>query len=135
MTPIEGFASGGDRRSADYRARVSREKRFYTECSNVHDLPDIFHYWSDKYVRPKLRAAGFDGSQEFFSDSLQRQCERNAAREVRFLSIGAGNCDIEMDLAVKLRVAGHSRFVIDCLDLNETMLEQARREAERRGVL
>jgi SAM-dependent methyltransferase len=133
MTPIE--PSSGPIGSGDYSIRVLREKQLFAGCGNIHNLPDIFHYWSDKYIRPKLQAAGFDGSQEVFSDTLQRQCERNAARDVRFLSIGAGNCDLEMGLAEKLRSAGHSRFVIDCLDLNETMLERGRQQAERRGVL
>ncbi len=46
-----------------------------------------------------------------------------------FLSIGAGNCDAEIRLATELRKSGASDFVIDCLDLNERMLERGKAAA------
>jgi SAM-dependent methyltransferase len=119
---------------SDHTTRLNEEERLYRTCEKVHNLPDIFHYWSEKYVRPKLRAVGFDGSTEFFTNPLRSQCERNAQRCVRFLSIGAGNCDLEIEIASKLLAGGQSRFVIDCLDLNEAMLARGRLAARSQGV-
>jgi SAM-dependent methyltransferase len=118
----------------DYSTRLKEEERFYKACEQVHDLPGIFHYWSNKYVAPKLRAIGLEGSTHFFGDALRSQCERNAGRCVRFLSIGAGNCDLEIEIACKLLAVGQPRFVIDCLDLNEAMLARGQSAARSQGV-
>ena len=119
---------------AHYLAKLQEEQRIFRGNKNVHNLPDIFHYWSNAYVLPKLEAVGIRGSQELFSDSLAMLCEREPERDLRFISIGSGNCDLEIDLAERLLAAGHSRFVIDCLDLNETMLERGRKAAADRGI-
>jgi len=79
----------------DYQARLAKEKNFFKTREAVHALPDIFHYWSNKYIRPKLAAVGFQGWKELFSDSLLNQCEWRAGDATRFLSIGCGNCDLE----------------------------------------
>jgi SAM-dependent methyltransferase len=118
----------------DYQARLAKEKNFFKTREAVHALPDIFHYWSNKYIRPKLAAVGFQGWKELFSDSLLNQCERRAGDATRFLSIGCGNCDLEIELALKLRASGHSQFVIDCLDVNETLLEQGQLAAAGHGI-
>jgi len=119
---------------SDYQRRVSQEEHFFGNKEEVHDLPPIFHYWSDRYVRPKLEAIGFQNPKELFRSSLALQCERRAGETLRFVSIGSGNCDAEIELAVKLREASHSRFVIDCLEINETMLERGRAAAAQQGV-
>jgi SAM-dependent methyltransferase len=118
----------------DYQSRLTQEERFYREREDVHNLPDVFHYWSQRYIRPKLEAVGFKDPKHFFHDSLARQCERHAGVPVRFLSVGSGNCDVEIELAVKLREASHSNFTIDCLDLNQTMLDRGKSAADRQGL-
>src|SRR6266849_2532766 len=42
-----------------YGTRIAAEKDIYRDCLEVHSLPEIFHYWSNRYVRPKLEALGF----------------------------------------------------------------------------
>jgi SAM-dependent methyltransferase len=116
----------------DYRAKLKEEQQIFQQNEQVHNLPDIFHYWSNTYILPKLEAVGIRGSQELFADTMSAQCERNT--QARFLSIGAGNCDLEIDLAQRLQAAGHYGFVIDCLDLNEDMLERGRAAAVTHAV-
>ena len=69
-----------------------------------------------------------------FRKYLAEQClaRRNDAK--RFVSIGAGNCDLEIDLGLHLRTAGYDDFIIDCLDLNTDMLERGRTAAAKAGV-
>jgi len=117
-----------------YRMRMAEEERIFKDCATVHSLPPIFHYWSNKYVRPKLEAAGIRGVTEVFTDSMERQCELRKGHPVRFLSIGAGNCDREIQFALTLQSAGHSQFIIDCLEINEDMLERGRSAASGHGV-
>jgi SAM-dependent methyltransferase len=123
----------------NYDARILKEIDIFSGQTDVHDLPEIFHYWSNRYVRPKLEPFGFSSPQGMFKLYLQRQCEREPGGRgphglLRFISIGAGNCDLEIELARHLKSQGHTRFVIDCLDLNGAMLKRGREEATQKGV-
>ncbi len=118
----------------DYQTRLANEEKFYREAVVVHDLPGIYHYWSEKYLLPKLQAAGFASMSALFADPLAAACARRQGEQARFLSISAGNCDVEIDLALALRATGHTNFVIDCLDLNAAMLQRGTEAAAERGV-
>ena len=119
---------------AGYRARVAAETGIYKDCVDVHELPPVFHYWSNKHLRPKLEAFGFSAPNDMFRQYLLAQAQRRPRGALRFASIGAGNCDLEIALASSLRDQGHADFVIDCLELNPTMLERGRAGAAGQGV-
>jgi SAM-dependent methyltransferase len=104
-----------------YEESFAAEKKTYENCADVHKLSPIFHYWSSRYLLPKLQAFGFDSLDGLFTQYL---------RGGRFLSLGAGNCDLEIGLARGLQ----GDFIIDCVDLNPTMLERGRLAAETAGV-
>lgn len=118
---------------ATYEETLSKERRIFENNLDVHDLPKIFHYWSQKHLRPKLLPFGFDSPDAMFVKYLAEICEQKSGR-MRFASVGSGNCDLEVDLARQLRARGHNSFTIDCLDLNPSMLERGRVAAERTGV-
>jgi SAM-dependent methyltransferase len=118
---------------ARYEARIRAEKDNYREVANVHDLPAIFHYWSNKYLAPKVLALGFAGPDDFFVNEFLR-CWATTQGAKRFLSIGAGNCDTEARIARKLIDAGHRDFAIECLEINEAMLQRGRENAARQAV-
>ena len=119
----------------DYAARLAAEARHYRDDIDVHSLPGIFHYWSNRYVRPKLEAFGFSNPEAMFRKYLGEQFERHQNQAKRFVSFGSGNCNMEIDLALDLRAQGHSDFVIDCVDLNQSMLERGRASAAEREVI
>ncbi len=112
-----------------YARRVKAEKNTYANCSNVHELPAIFHYWSNRYLRPKLEAFGFSHPNQLFEQQLARQCARDRNAANSFVSIGAGNCDMEVALATSLRNQGFDNFEIECLELNDKMLDRGRQLA------
>jgi hypothetical protein len=118
-----------------YCARVEAERRVYRSCEVVHDLPPIFHYWSNRYLRPRFEAFGFSTPDQKFEDILLASVTTAGAGRRRFLSIGSGNCDLEVRLASSLKGAGHYNFVIDCLDINEDMLERVDRRLGRLACL
>jgi SAM-dependent methyltransferase len=117
-----------------YQARIAAEKGIYEDCLEVHNLPAIFHYWSNRYVRPQLEAFGFSSPNGMFRKYLEAQYERGSNGTQRFVSLGSGNCDLEIELAGHLRAKGHADFTIDCLDLNPHMLERGRADAAKQGV-
>jgi SAM-dependent methyltransferase len=69
-----------------------------------------------------------------FEKYLEEHCASEKDRAVRFVSVGSGNCDLEIGLAQALVRKGRQNFVIDCLDLNPAMLERGRAAAEQNGV-
>ncbi len=109
-----------------YDERVRAEKLQYDACEDVHELPDIFHYWSNRYLKPRLESYGFAGPDDFFLKSL----EKVAGETILALSVGSGNCDLEIDLASKV-----TRVRMDCLDLNQTMLDRGREHARKLGLI
>ena len=50
------------------------------------------------------------------------------------MSIGSGNCDLEVKIGKELLRWGHDDFVIECLDLNPDMLERGRELAVAEGL-
>jgi len=116
-----------------YKTRTAAEVASYENCRTVHDLPPIFHYWSETHIRPKLAAFGFQSPNDIFQQCFREQIDREAS-DARFLSIGSGNCDVEIEIARNLRSKGYGGFVIDCLELNPAMLKRGRRAAVAAGV-
>ena len=114
---------------SDYAARLAAENRLYRDDIDVHRLPEIFHYWSNRYIRPKLEAFGFSTPEGMFRKYLGEQFERHPTRSMRIVSFGSGNCNMEIELALELRSHGNSDFSIDCVDLNPSMLERGRASA------
>jgi SAM-dependent methyltransferase len=114
----------------DSQARLAREIEVYRQVEDVHDLPAIFHYWSNRHLRPLLEACGIADVETFFVDAIARACERTTPQSARVVSLGAGNCDFEAGLARQLLDRGVRNFRIDCLELNPHMLERGRRCVE-----
>ena len=119
-----------------YLARLAEETSIFAGQEEVHDLPPIFHYWSNRYLRPQLEAFGFSNPDEFFVHYLAaaHADARAARRPARFASLGCGNCDTEVRVATLLVARGITDFTIDCVDINEAMLARGRQLAAESGV-
>ncbi len=117
-----------------YQKKIEEELERYKTVENVHDLPEIFHFWSHKYLGPILRSLGYRSLEDLYVDYMDQACERKPNETCRFVSIGAGNCDIEVNVAVGLKNKGKSNFVFECLDINTHMLDRGKTMAEEKGV-
>jgi len=120
--------------SSAYDARLASEVRRYEGVTNVHDLPPIFHYWSNKYLRPKLERFGFSSPDGFFAARIAHVARAVAPRTAAVVSLGAGNCDTEIGLAKSLLAEGVGNFRIECVDINAQMLERGVQLAASAGV-
>ncbi len=119
--------------SAD-RRRLEQEIAHYRNCENVHDLPEIFHYWSHHYLLPKLQDCGFEGVDDFFLKGIIEACRSEAGSTSRILSVGAGNCDLEVRLAALLRERGATNFRFHCVELNPHMVARGQVLARDAGL-
>lgn len=117
-----------------YHAKLEEEIRNYRDVVNVNELPPIFGYWSDKYLRPKLETLGVSNPDELYTSYIRRRATAVAPADCRILSVGAGNCDAEVVLAELLARDGIRNFHFDCLDINPAMLERGRELAAGKGL-
>lgn len=116
--------------SLNYQDRVANELSNFDQCTNVHELPEIFHYWSNKHLAPvKFHQFGITDPEQFFFLYAVKFHERFPDKSIMMVSLGCGNCDMEARLARRLVDEGISDFNIECIDINETMLERGREHA------
>jgi SAM-dependent methyltransferase len=118
-------------RSSTDRQRA--ELAAFAGCTNVHDLPPIYNYWCERHLHPAFRACGFTGVDEFFVEQLAGACRASTGDRPRIASIGAGNCDLEVRLAGRLRSAG-LQFEFECIEINADMLARGQQAASAAGV-
>ena len=117
-----------------YGSQVAAEQRYFDACVDVHALPAIFHYWSNRYLRPMLEEHGFSHPEAFFAKHAGACLAAGGMRGGRIASLGSGNGDMEVRLAQALRAAGHDDFVIECLEINDAMLARGEALARAEGV-
>jgi SAM-dependent methyltransferase len=117
-----------------YSAKIRDELERYADQEEVHDLPEIYHFWSEQYCIPLLKEVGFDGLNEFFDTHVADQCARVAPRRARLVSLGAGNGDTEIGIAERLDQRGVKNLELVLLELNPAMLDRARAAALDRGM-
>lgn len=116
-----------------YTDQLNDEISRFTDETEVNDLPDIFHYWSNKYLVPKFKPHGFSNPDEFFY-KYAMESTQNQNEMAHILSIGSGNCDSEVRLAKQLKSNGINNFVVTCLDINSTMLQRGHVLAQQHEV-
>jgi SAM-dependent methyltransferase len=127
-------AQGQSKDVLTYDERVSAELAAFSDILDVqHELPEIFHYWSVKYLAPRLEHFGYSYPQDFFAKEIARQ-RQTLERPVRVISVGAGNGDIEIEIARLLRERGIDGVRIECLDINAVMLARCQEMAQAQGL-
>ncbi len=112
--------------AADYETRLRNEQAHFDSYVNVNALPEIFSYWSNKYLVPMLSPHGFTSPDEFFLKFIRERCVRSPETNCAIASVGAGECDLEIELARRLMADGIGNFRLDCLEVNPNVIERAK---------
>jgi ubiquinone/menaquinone biosynthesis C-methylase UbiE len=118
----------------DNLSRISKELENYRKNLNVHDLPQIFHYWSNKYLTPLLVEAGIADIDDLYVKYMCESIQLCESPKPTFISLGSGNCDTEVRIAKQLRNKGIEHFTIECLELNSEMLQRGSNLANEEEV-
>ena len=129
--PKRRVAGLGD--SLGYQLRLAREGRRFDAEVNVHDLPQIFHYWSNKYLGPLLGQFGFAGFNDFFVKQIVR-AHPDKSKPLRIVGVGSGDGAAEIEVARTLVEMGYERLTLICSDISRGALARGR-ESVRGGVL
>jgi SAM-dependent methyltransferase len=119
----------------NYENRIQNELSFYKDCYNVHELPDIFHYWSNKYLLPKQKQFGFTNPDDFFLYFCEKHCSANKhEKQIKIISVGSGNGELEIKIAKELSEKKIENFIIECMDINKDMLNRTLKLAKENNV-
>lgn len=109
-----------------YEDKLQEQIEQYRETEQMHDLPEVFHLWSENYVRPGLRAVfDADDRNSFYAEAFIASAKYNTD-EPYFLSLGCGDGAIEIGIARTLRDRGIRNFHFICYDLSEILLSRFR---------
>jgi 2-polyprenyl-3-methyl-5-hydroxy-6-metoxy-1,4-benzoquinol methylase len=84
----------------DYNTKLLQEIEIYKQVDNIHELPEIFHYMSNKYWKSKMNKLGIKNINYLYLDYIIRKSQKSEICKI--LSIGAGNCDLEITLGKEL---------------------------------
>jgi SAM-dependent methyltransferase len=120
--------------SLRYANRVQQELENYAGIEEVHDLPPIAHYWSNKNLVPMLEPFGVRSAIELIRTSIARVCSEKPGTTIHILSIGAGNCSIEIGIAEWLREQSIENYVFECVDINSGFLARGRMQAGEKAL-
>jgi 2-polyprenyl-3-methyl-5-hydroxy-6-metoxy-1,4-benzoquinol methylase len=119
---------------ARFQARLQTlaERVVFRFTADVHHLPPIFHYWSNRYLRPRFEAFGFATPDAFFVAQLVSRIDKTAP--LRILALGSGRADLELAVGAALRDAGVQDFQIHGVDLTLHAVKDARSKAIALGM-
>ena len=120
-------------RNSRYRSRVESERLAF-ENVNVQDLPPILHHWSNKYLVPILAPLGFTDVIQCFREYMARACRSMPDETAQFLSVGAGTCASEINIAEWLRENSIANYCFTCLDINPNLLKKAKASAREKDL-
>ncbi|MGE3433337.1 MAG: trans-aconitate 2-methyltransferase [Ramlibacter sp.] len=109
----------------EYERKLHEQKQQYVNAATVHDLPAIFHYWSNKHLRPRLRlVTGADSAVEFYGNAFLRSASKSSYT-AQFASLGAGDATIEVAVAQYLRQKGLDDFRLVCHEVAPVLVARA----------
>lgn len=117
-----------------YQCQALAEKVIYRFTPQVHALPPIFHYWSNRYLRPRMQALGFNDPQDFFVQKSLETLQAGRAENQTILSLGCGRAELELLIAQELRASNIDNFVIVGLDISAAVLDSAKARFDNLGL-
>ena len=119
----------------NYKERVSQQIAQYAATVNMHDLPAIFHIWSNEHVRPGLvEVFGVDTIPEFYASAYLKARTESSSGRGAILSIGCGDGSVEIEVARALAGKGARDFQIIGADLSPILLKRLRDNVKAAGL-
>jgi SAM-dependent methyltransferase len=121
--------------STDQSRRMEYELRLFSAAKNIHQLPSISDHWFQKHISPALEPFGFRTSIELMRTYIARMCKAAPSKTCRILTIAAGECAPEINIAEWLRENSIENFHFECLDVNQDVLLRAQQSAASKGFV
>ena len=121
-------------KKTDYQARVAHQVAQYA-TAEIHQVTPIYDYWSDTHLRPRLNSVlGVDTIPGFYVDHIRQRVASNADPQPRILSIGAGDAELEVQIAQQLVEGGLRTFRLEGLELSPILIDRANQRIAEAGL-
>lgn len=117
-----------------YRCQAAAERVIFALTPKVHELPPIFHYWSNRYLRPQMQGLGFSDPDDFFIQTSAQVLGASTDAKQTLLSIGCGRAELELAIAQNLIKNGLHDFQILGLDISAEVIESAQQRFQDAGL-
>jgi len=114
-----------------YNEVIDNELKTYTDNCSIHDLSAAANYYNEKYLKKKLeKSIGVASFRELAIKYINIIKQAKPENEINILSLGSGNCDIEVNLVTECNFQGK----LFCYELNPKMLERGKQNAIEKGL-
>ena len=114
----------------NYQNKLKEQINQYADIENMHDLPEVFHFWSKNYIVPAIREVfGCDNFVDIYFNACVQLLSNN--KYIKILSIGCGDGTIEIELADKLLASGYRDFQLIGVDLSPILLKKFQEKAKK----
>jgi cyclopropane fatty-acyl-phospholipid synthase-like methyltransferase len=117
-----------------YEERVAQQIAQYAKTVNMHELPEIFHVWSNAYLRPGMEDVFKTSTVAEFYALAYIEGKSTTDHTHSILSVGCGDGSVEMDVAQCLIGLGERDFQVICADLSPVLLGNLEKNAKVRGL-
>jgi 2-polyprenyl-3-methyl-5-hydroxy-6-metoxy-1,4-benzoquinol methylase len=115
-----------------YEQRVQEQIAQYAHVENIHDLPQVFHLWSRRFLRPGLKEVfGTETVEGFYASAV---ADIRTKEPKRIFSIGCGDGWLEIALAKLLLAGGDRSFEIVASDLSPILIGRFEENIASAGI-
>ena len=119
----------------DYQSKGVAHQVAQYATAEIHQVTPIYDYWSDNYLRSKLNSVlGVDTIPGFYVDHIRQRVASTGDPQPRILSIGAGDAELEVQIAVELVEGGLRTFQLECLELSPILIDRAKQRIAEAGL-
>ena len=116
-----------------YENRIQKELETFSNNVDVHALPEIHQYWLTTYINPMIRELGAKSHLDFYCNNIEAS-RPNKDDHHCVISLGAGDCAVELQIVEHLVRSGLTNLDFTCMDLNDSVLERGRAQAIEKGL-
>lgn len=118
--------------TSDYDERIRTQLEQYKDV-NINELPEIFHYWSNKFLGPLLTNVFGDSSiPNIYTRAISQAID--ATGNTKIASLGPGDGWLETDIARRMNALGRSDFTFELIELSDHLIHRAQVAANESGV-
>ena len=121
--------------TTEYEDRVKQQIAQFADLGALWKPGNITQYWMKTWITPRMSEVfGVNGVFDLYATRFAEHIGKVPGRTARFVSIGSGDCQVEIRLAKRLKEMGKGPFTLTCTDISDVRLGRARQAAEQAGV-
>lgn len=119
----------------NYSDRVKAQIEQYKNLEALTGLPEVYKYWNQKFVVPKIKEVfSVSNHIDLYVNQFKTVIESDSNRNHLLLSIGSGECLLEISIAEKLLELGIGNFKFCASEISPIRLDRAKKNVTKAGL-